>query len=280
MSEKTTRINGVDICSESFGLPEHPCILLIMGAMASMIWWDSEFCSRLASRNRFVIRYDNRDVGRSTCSPPGETLYTMHDLTDDAIGVLDSYGILKAHFVGLSLGGMIAQIAALKYPGRVLSVTAISSGVFDDRPDLPGTDPKILSYHSRAAQLDWNNREMVLEYMIGGWELLNGSRHPFDYQQARRLSEAEISRANSLKSMFNHALLAGAEELYGTIGRVSQPFLVIHGTEDPVLPYAHGKALAEAVQNSRLLTLEGAGHELHRNDWDTVIEAIVEHTGR
>jgi len=207
-----------------------------MGAMASMVWWDTEFCTRLSAKGRFVIRYDNRDVGRSTCYPPGEIHYSVHDMVDDSIGVLDSFGIEIAHYVGMSLGGMIAQVAALKHPERVLSITAIASGIFEDRPDLPPIDPKILAYHASAANLDWTDTEKVKSYMVGGWKLLNGSRHPFDEKQALLLAETEMKRANNLLFMFNHALLTGAEELYGKVSTLRIPLLVIHGTEDPVLP--------------------------------------------
>jgi len=279
MGEEVRQINGVEICTESFGSLSDPCILLIMGASASMVWWDKEFCVRLAEKGRFVIRFDNRDVGRSTCYPPGEIHYSIHDLVDDAVAVLDSYGVEKAHFVGMSLGGMIAQVAALKYPDRVLSITAIASGVFADRPDLPPIDEKIMAYHARASEVDWENDRSVEQYLVGGWKLLNGSRHAFDEEQAKLLAGEEMRRANSLISMFNHARLGGGEELYGKVNNLSIPALVIHGTEDPVLPYPHAKALADAIPRARLVTLEGAGHEIHKNDWDLMISEISAHTG-
>jgi pimeloyl-ACP methyl ester carboxylesterase len=272
------KTNGVEICSESFGSPHDPCILLIMGASASMVWWDKEFCIRLADTGRFVIRFDNRDVGRSTCYPAGEIHYSIHDMVADALAVLDTYGMKSAHFTGMSLGGMLAQVAALKYPARVLSITAIASGIFADRPDLPPIEEKILTYHARAAEVDWENEQSIEEYMVGGWKLLNGTRHSFNEEQARALARQEIGRANSLPSMFNHALLTGGEELYGKVNNLRLPVLVIHGTEDPVLPYAHGKALADAVPASRLVTLEGAGHEIHKADWALIIAEIAAHT--
>jgi pimeloyl-ACP methyl ester carboxylesterase len=168
MGEEIRRIYGVELCVDSFGSPDDPCILLIMGAMASMVWWDSEFCLRLARHGRFVIRYDNRDVGRSTCYLPGEMHYSFHDMVDDSVAVLDSYGIKKAHFAGMSLGGMIAQVAALRYPDRVLSIAAIASGIFDDRPDLPPISEKILAYHARAADVNWENTQQVKEFLVGG----------------------------------------------------------------------------------------------------------------
>lgn len=280
MGEEVRAINGVELCVESFGSPKDPCILLIMGAMASMVWWDKEFCLRLAKQGRFVIRFDNRDVGRSTYYPPGELHYSLHDLVDDSVAVLDSYRIRKAHFAGMSLGGMIAQVAALIYPDRVLSLTAIASGIFDDRPDLPPITESILAYHARAAAVDWENAQQVKEYLVGGWKLLNGTRHAFDENQAIALADEEMRRTRSLRSMFNHAQITGGEELYGKVNELRLPLLVIHGTDDPVLPYPHGKALADAVPGARLVTLEGAGHGLHKNDWDLVISELSVHTDR
>ncbi|WP_153945047.1 alpha/beta fold hydrolase, partial [Acinetobacter baumannii] len=124
--EKMVKINDVEICTECFGNPDHPALLLIMGANASMIWWDDEFCEKLAAKGRYVIRYDNRDVGRSTFYEPGKIGYTIVDMVDDAAGILDAYNIPKAHVVGMSLGGMLAQILSLKYPNRVLTATMIA----------------------------------------------------------------------------------------------------------------------------------------------------------
>jgi pimeloyl-ACP methyl ester carboxylesterase len=278
MGEEIRKINSVELCVESFGSPEDPCILLIMGAMASMVWWDTEFCLRLAKQGRFVIRYDNRDVGRSTCCPPGGMDYSFLDLVDDSVAVLDSFGIRKAHFAGMSLGGMISQAAALQYPDRLLSITAIASGIFDDRPDLPPIDERILAYHARAADSDWGNAQQVKEYLVGGWKLLNGTRHAFDVNQAMALADEEMRRARSLQSMFNHAQITGGEKLYGKVNELRLPTLAIHGTADPVLPYPHGKALADAIPGARLVTLEGMGHELHKNDWDRAISEMAVHT--
>jgi pimeloyl-ACP methyl ester carboxylesterase len=277
--ENIDKINGVEICSQTFGDPGNPAIILIMGAAASMIWWDEEFCQRLASQGRFVIRFDNRDVGRSESYETGKPGYGVEDMADDAIGVLDHYKIGKAHFVGMSLGGMISQIAALKFPDRVLSLTLISSGIWDIVPTLPQIDKKILDYHAGGQFVDWSDRDTVIKYMAEGWRLLNGSRHPFDASQSYRLAEKEYDRARNLTSMFNHALLKGAESYFGQSRNIKAPTLIIHGTEDPVLPIEHGEYLAKTIPGSRLVKLEGRGHEIHKNDWDRVIDEIVKVTG-
>jgi pimeloyl-ACP methyl ester carboxylesterase len=104
MSEQLFKVNGIELCAESFGNPEHPAILMIMGAQASMVWWEKDFCRRLAAKGHFIIRYDNRDVGRSVTYEPGNPEYTFEDMTDDAIHILDHFGIAQAHIVGISMG--------------------------------------------------------------------------------------------------------------------------------------------------------------------------------
>ncbi|MED0875542.1 alpha/beta hydrolase [Bacillus mobilis] len=281
MNEKINKINEMDICTESFGNSENPVVLLIMGAMCSMVYWDEEFCQRLADTGRYVIRYDNRDVGRSTTYELGSSNYTVVDMADDAVGVLDAYHIDKAHIVGMSLGGMIAQIIALRNPQRVLSITLIASGLFgsdDNNRNLPPIDEKILAYHANGAKLDWSDEESVANYLVAGSALLCGSKHTFDENRAHKQVEKEIKRANNLLSMFNHSLLKGDDSYEGKLKEINIPTLVIHGTEDIVLPYEHSLALVNEIPNALLLTLEGSGHEIHFDDWDYIINAITKHT--
>ncbi|MES9735008.1 MULTISPECIES: alpha/beta fold hydrolase [Bacillus] len=281
MNEKIIKINDIDICTESFGNSEDPAVLLIMGAMCSMVYWDEEFCQQLADTGRYVIRYDNRDVGRSTTYEPGSSHYTVVDMADDAVGVLDAYHIDQAHIVGMSLGGMIAQIIALRNPQRVLSITLIASSIFgseDNNRNLPPIDEKILAYHANGAKLNWSDEESVANYLVTGSSLLCGSKHKFDEKRAYKQVEKEIKRANNLLSMFNHSLLKGDDSYEGKLKGINIPTLVIHGTEDTVLPYEHGLALVNEIPHALLLTLEGSGHEIHCDDWVHIINAISNHT--
>ncbi|KSU84393.1 Pimeloyl-ACP methyl ester carboxylesterase [Fictibacillus enclensis] len=275
MKEKIISINGMDICTENFGEPEDPPILLIMGAMSSLDWWDEDFCSALAAEGRYVIRYDHRDLGKSVVYEPGTSNYTITDLADDAIHVLDAYALEKAHVVGMSMGGMVCQILAVRNPQRVQSLTLIASSVFGtEQEKLPPMDQKILDHHGKGSSLDWSDRDAVISYLAGGWRTLAGSK-PFEKERMYRLAGREMNRARQLQSRFNHALLGGGEEFYDRMGEIAVPAVVIHGTEDPALPFEHGKALARAIPHSQLISLEGSGHELHRTDWDTIIASIV-----
>lgn len=280
MSEQILNINKVDICTESFGNPKDPAVLLIMGAMSSLDWWDDDFCLRLADSGRFVIRYDHRDLGRSTVYKPRTTNYTITDLADDAAGVLDAYSIERASIVGMSLGGMIGQILALRYPERLNTLTLIASSVFGTVMEkLPPMDQSILDHHAKSASIDWSNRETVIAYLADGWKTLAGSK-PYEQERMYKLAKREADRAKQLPSRFNHAMLAGGDEYFDRMDEISVPVLIIHGTEDPALPYEHGLALAKAIPQAELVTLDGSGHEIHSEDWDNIIGSVIKLTSR
>lgn len=279
MRSRQVSENGVELFTESFGDASDPAILLIMGAMASAVWWPEEFCRRLAGRGRFVIRYDNRDTGRSVSYMPGQIEYSVEDMADDAILVINAHEVERAHLVGFSLGGFLSQLIALKYPERFRTMTMIGSerlGPLD--PSMPQMDPKVTAYHARAETIDWANREVVVDYAVEAWRLIAGSRHPFDETTIRAIATQEFERTNNMLTKLNHAQLSGGEQWFGRLHEVRIPALIIHGTEDPILPYAHGVALAAALPQATLLTLDKTGHELHRNDWETIIDAVVRHT--
>ena len=275
--ERIVTAGEIEICTESFGQKGHPAIVLIMGATAYMVWWDRDFCELLASRGFLVVRYDHRDVGKSTTYEPGEPPYSTLDLADDILKVMDAFQLRQAHLVGMSLGGMLSQLVAIVHPERVQTITLISSSVWDDKPELPAIDPKVLDYHASAANLNWNDKNEVLEYMVGGWRILNGSRHPFDQERVTALAKTEIARATSLLSMFNHSRLQGGEQFYGKSGQIKAPALIIHGTEDCVLPFAHALEMQKTIPGSKLMAIEGAGHEIHSMDWDSIVDAISDH---
>ena len=249
--ERMIEGNGIEICTDSFGDSTDPCILLVMGAGASMLLWEVDFCERLADGGRFVIRYDNRDTGKTTSCPPGEPNYTIDDMAADGPAVLDAYGIDKAHIIGASMGGMITQLIGLNHPDRVLTLTPIMS--------TP-------------------NANAVLANRIEMFSVLAGSGYPEDATPNEVYAE-EIDRAISFASTLNHGpAIAQSERWHDRLDQLDFPTLVIHGDEDPILPYDHGQALHAAINGSTLLTLQGVGHEIPRGTWDTVIPAILDHT--
>jgi len=271
--------NGICLHSESFGSTGDPPILLVMGAMSSGTWWPEAFCRQLADTGRHVIRYDHRDTGQSTSYPPGESCYLVEDLADDIVHVLDGHGLGSAHLVGMSLGGFLCQLVALKHPERVRSLTLMASErLAETDPDMPPMHPSILEYHQHAGELDWTDREAVISYQVGAWRLLSGSAHAFDEAAIRDMAAANFDRTPNFLTMFNHATLSGGEAWLGRLAEIAAPTLIIHGTEDPVLPFAHALALEAAIPRSTLLPLTGSGHELHSADWPVMIRAIEQHT--
>lgn len=277
MEEKMVKGNGVDICTQSFGDKNNPSILLIAGATVSMLFWDETFCRQLANKGFHVIRYDNRDVGKSTCYEPGTTPYNIVDMTDDAVAVLNGYAKAEAHVAGISLGGLIGQIAALRYPERVASLILMSTGPWGDTdPSVPEMDARILDFQARAGEVDWTNEDRVTEYLLEGDALMSG-RKVFDRNRSEKRIREEFRRAGNYLSMFNHAALQGGEDYYNRIDDIRQPVLVIHGTDDLIWHFDHAKTLTRRINGAKLIELEGTGHELHSDDTDVIINGIASH---
>ena len=272
------KANGVELCTEAFGDPADPAILLVMGVGGSMLWWEEGFCRMLAEAGRFVIRYDHRDTGRSVTYEPGAPEYTGADLVADAVGVLDAYGIAAAHVVGVSAGGAFAQLLALAFPERVLSLVLIStSPATPGERALPAPTERFGRFLA-TAEVDWSDRDSVVDYVVGYAEMLAGGERRFDEAAARELVRRDVGRANDIAASENHAALPEGKVPSTPVSSIAVPTLVIHGTADPMFPLEHGRALAEEIPGARLLTLEGAGHGVDRADWETLVRAIVEHT--
>ena len=278
MAERMIEARGVELCTEPFGDPADPPILLIMGIGASMLWWEDGFCRMLADGGRFVIRYDHRDTGRSVTYEPGRPGYSGADLVADAAGVLDAFGIAAAHVVGVSAGGAFAQLLALDFADRVRSLVLISTSfaVPTDR-DLPGPTEEFGRFVANA-EVDWSDAESVVEYLVAYSRVLAGDERPFDEAAARDLVRRDVERARSLASAQNHDRLPRDEPSAAALSGISVPTLVIHGSADPMFPIEHGEAVAAEIPGARLLPLEGAGHGIDRADWEPVVHAILDHT--
>jgi pimeloyl-ACP methyl ester carboxylesterase len=280
VTECVIRADGVELATQAFGDPAHPAILLIMGVMASMLWWPDAFCTRLTRRGRHVLRYDNRDTGRSTTYPPGSPPYTSDDMIDDAVRILDGYRIAAAHLVGMSMGGALAQLVALKHPSRAASLTVISSSpVGADTSGLPGPSAAYSAHAKQYEAIDWTDRAQVIRLLVAESRVLAGTAHPFDEAAARRFIERDVERARNIASVSNHFMIQESIGQY-RVSNLKAPLLVIHGTADPLFPIEHGTALAETVPGATLVRLDGGGHELHEAHWDTIVAAIIDHTDR
>jgi pimeloyl-ACP methyl ester carboxylesterase len=270
-------VNGVEICVEAFGNPDDPAILLIHGATTPMHGWEDEFCQRLAAGSRFVIRYDQRDTGRSVSYPPGQPGYAMDDLVADAIGLLDAFELAQAHLVGISMGGGIAVGAALDYPERVASITLIATS--PGGPDLPPMADDFLAFISQREQPDWSDREAVIDHIISFlWILKGDSDHLDKIAMRARLAFSLDRTTNIASSQINHFVMETGVPIRDRLGDIDVPTLVIHGDEDPIFPLGHAEALQREIPGAELLLLEQTGHLLLRPTWDSVVPALLAHT--
>jgi len=274
------RAQSAEICVESIGDSASPAVLLIGGAASSMDWWEDELCERLAEGGRRVIRYDNRDTGRSTTWPAGDPGYSGDDLVADAVAILDALSIDAAHIAGLSMGGALAQLLGLEHRDRVLSLTLMSTTlVTGDHADLPGMTPQLAAALGRTEEPDWSNREAAIQYIVEAERPLAGPGD-FDEERMRALASRVVDRSNDTEAaMTNHFLLGDEDPGGRTLGELAGiPTLVIHGTADAMFP-DHGRALAEAIPGARLIELEDVGHQYPPpRTWDVVIDALGEHT--
>ena len=243
-----------------------------------MVWWEDGFCRLLAGHSRFVIRYDHRDTGQSTTYEPGRPGYTDGDLHADAVAVLDGYHLATAHLVGASAGGALVQLLALDFPGRVRTLVLISTS-----PATPGDrslPPPSTAFgqFARTATVDWPDADSAIDYQVAYARMLAGDERRFDEDGVRDLVRHDAERARDFAALQNHELLESDDKARDPLSSIQAPTLVIHGTADPLLPLAHGHALASEIPGARLLRLDGAGHGVQRADWGVITAAIAAHT--
>ncbi|MFD3310270.1 alpha/beta fold hydrolase [Streptomyces sp. NPDC058694] len=271
--EQLLKTNGAELCVEAFGDPAAPAIVLVAGAAASMLWWDAGLCEQLAARGRFVVRYDHRDTGRSTCYPPGKPGYSFNDLTRDVLGIQDALGIERAHLVCQSMFGGSGLVLGVDHPGRVASLTFVSTSTGAD--DLPPPSSDL----AMPAEPDSSDAAAIVEYVVAGARAFAGGSPYFDEAAMRALAERDVARArNYASTLVNHYAVEPSGPAGGGFGDITAPTLVVHGDHDPLLPLPHGEALRDAIPGARLLVLKGAGHDLPRPVWDDFVSALVLHT--
>ena len=257
MTEGFVETNGVRLWYEDRGESTSPPVVLVMGATASAIAWPEELLDALARAGYRVVRFDNRDIGLSTHIDYAAHPYSLEDMATDAAGLLDALGITSAHFVGASMGGMISQLMALNHPERVRSLGLLitTPGPVDDR--LSPTSEDVLSIATRPATTDAE----VAQRGVDMWRVLTGSRFPFDETLYRDLAARDSARGTNPNS--GHALAVfSSPSRIDALANVRVPTLIVHGTDDPILPYDHAEALAKAITGATLVTWEGVGHEL------------------
>lgn len=269
MTDQLLEINGVELCVETFGDRMGPAILLVAGGSASMLWWDTELCERIAAGGRYVIRYDHRDTGRSTCYPPGEPKYSYTDLAFDVLGIQDALGIERAHLVCQSMFGGIGLIAGVDHPDRVASLTFVSSST-----DEPGLPPPNLG-EGLPAEPDPTDTASVVAYVVASARALAGDC--FDETATQALVERDVARAGNYASTLANHYAIESDQRKG-FSDITAPTLVVHGDRDPFLPLPHGEALRNAIPGAELLVLAGAGHDLPRPVWDVLVPALIRHT--
>jgi pimeloyl-ACP methyl ester carboxylesterase len=283
--------NEIQIEYDTFGDPSSSPLLLIMGLGEQMIGWDEELCKQLASRDLYVIRFDNRDVGLSSkideagvpntvevfaALMKGEKAnipYTLDDMAVDTIGLLDALNIEKAHIFGVSLGGMIAQIMAIRYPSRVWSLTSMAS--ITGNPELPLGKPELFVELVNPPPTE---HEAYIENRVNLILALAGSKFPMDEQRTREHLEQSYGRSYYPPGIARHGV-AGAVNSDRTqdLKSVRAPTLVIHGSEDPLFPVGQGKAIAAAVPGAKLMIIEGMGHAFPPEVWPLLVDAIDKH---
>ncbi|MBK1794031.1 alpha/beta hydrolase [Devosia sp. WQ 349] len=270
--------NGaITLETESFGSPDHPAILLVMGATTSKLGWPDAMCEGLAASGHYVIRFDHRDTGRSTSRPFGTTADTVEDLVTDVLAIARAFKLTRYHLVGMSLGGFITQMIATNPPPELASITLIAAEPLGwDGAELPTLPPEFFAHFGGLADLDWSTREDVIAFLVEIQRLSTG-KAPFDPALARADVERLLDYAPSVPSMFNHASLTTARDWTGAYKRIALPTLVIHGKLDPLLPLPNGEALAHHIPHAKLTVLANTGHELPTHAFPTLLTAITTH---
>lgn len=283
------KVNNIEIEYKTFGDPLDKPLLLIVGLGSQMIHWDEDFIKNLTDRGFYVIIFDNRDIGLSTkCEEAGEpdlmgaimavqrgesfeAPYSLDDMADDTVGLLDVLGIEKAHICGASMGGMIAQTVAYRHPSRVLSLTSIMSTT--GNPDLPQMTPETMQVFYAPVRPE---REAIIDNSIKVGKYIYGSGFTYDEEKHRALAGRAFDRNFYPDGVQRHML---AMMIQGNrkekLSAIKAPTLVIHGREDPLFPFEGGKDTAETIPGSELMIIEGMGHSLPPETWGQISDAIA-----
>ncbi|NMO92173.1 alpha/beta fold hydrolase [Actinomycetospora sp. TBRC 11914] len=277
-ADNVVRPDGTTLAVETRGHDDHPPVLLIAGSRCSRDWWDDEFCDHLAGTGLRVARYDARDTGGSTHWPVGAPSYTAADLRADALAVVDALGAGRAHVVGLSMGGGIAQHLALRSPERVASLTLVATtGVGPLPGPLPRMSPEVRAALAGLPEPDPADPEAAVAALVAGERLAAGAG-TFDEDRIRAIARRVVARSRDLAAAANHDLLTDPDDGPADLAALAEiPTLVVHGARDPFFPPAHGRALAAAIPGARLLEVPDMGHGLPPTaSWPAVVDSVTE----
>jgi len=286
------RANGINIEYETFGDRGAPPLLLIMGLGGQLLLWPEDFCRALAEAGHYVIRFDNRDVGLSTkleqprrpklvraalaarIGLPVRAPYTLDDMAQDTVGLLDALELKRAHVAGASMGGMIAQIVAAKFPQRVDSLTLIMST--SGNPRLPG--PRLELQLRLVRRPPGDDRETLIRHSMQTWRLIGSPHYPPDERTLRAKVERSYDRSSYRHGLARQTLaIIASGSRVSLLRRIQAPTLVIHGAEDPLVPVAAGHDLAQHIPGARLSIIPGMGHDLPPALLPTFTQLIVQH---
>jgi pimeloyl-ACP methyl ester carboxylesterase len=268
-------VGDVELCYDAFGDPERPTMLLIMGLGFQLVHWPEGFCRRLAAEGFRVVRFDNRDAGRSTHLPGHR--YTLEDMADDAVGLLDVLGVGSAHVVGASLGGMIAQTIAIRHPGRVRSLASLMSTT--GRRGEGRTSLRLLPHlliRRPRTEADAIERRVRVFATVGSTGFAQ------DLDELRRISALAFRRDPDARAgrRRQHRAVRAARDRTEALRRLRVPTVVVHGTEDGMCHWSGGQATAQAVPGARLELVHGMGHDLPPGAWPRLVRAITENARR
>jgi pimeloyl-ACP methyl ester carboxylesterase len=279
--------NGVSLAYDAFGSASNPVILLIMGLSGPLSWWDPAFCEQLAARGFYVIRFDNRDVGhsstisghpvrrsdvfRAAARRSTRVPYSMSDLADDAVGLLDHLGVERVHLTGVSMGGMIAQTIAIEHPERVLSLVSMMSTT--GRRSVGWQDPRLLP---RLIAGRSRSREDYIAQSERTWGMIGSPAYPPDLAASRVRAGETYDRGLTAAGVFRQMLAVLTQpDRTDQLRRLTVPTMVIHGLSDRMVHVSGGRATADAIPGAELLLIPGMGHDLPEQLWPTFVDAIA-----
>jgi pimeloyl-ACP methyl ester carboxylesterase len=275
---RTIVANGVELVVDVTGDDGAPVVLLAAGTSSSMDAWRPELCARLAGRGFRVVRYDQRDTGGASVDPAGAPTYTLPDLVDDAVALLDALDVGSAHWVGLSQGGWVCQLAAIHHPARVRSATLIATrpvGHGPNDPDLPEPDAALIDQFTSDTGPAADEPDAWVDYLVD-WDRRFASPHaPFDEDSSRAAAQDTVRRTRDLHAAAaNHQLAGQGPPWRARLGEVAMPVTVLHGSDDPLFPPDNGRALASEIPGAEFVLLPDTGHELPPRAWARLIDTI------